>query len=65
MYVDIFKVLMALLEPSKKMGVKGMHPLDCLPLWGREGVPLTTAHKTKRITGKSYFNKAVLMKNAV
>jgi len=24
------------------MGVKGVHPLGCLPLWGREGVTLIT-----------------------
>ena len=24
-----------------KEGVKGMHPLGCLPLWGREGVTLS------------------------
>ena len=29
------------------MGVKGMHPLDCLPLWGREGV--TFLHSVKNI----------------
>jgi hypothetical protein len=33
----------ALLKPSKKEGgVKGVHPLGCLPLWGREGVTLLT-----------------------
>ncbi len=28
-----------------------MHPLGCLPLWGREGVTLQMACKRKRITG--------------
>ncbi len=32
-------------------GVKGMLPLGCLPLWGRDGVPLQMAYKRKRITG--------------
>jgi len=27
------------------MGVKGMPPLGCLPLWGREGVTLITLIK--------------------
>jgi hypothetical protein len=31
------------------MGVKGMLPLDCLPLRGREGVPLTGSLKYKKI----------------
>jgi hypothetical protein len=25
---------------AENEGVKGMHPLGCLPLWGREGVTL-------------------------
>ena len=27
-------------SPGKLKGVKGAHPLGCLPLWGREGVTL-------------------------
>ncbi len=42
----------ALLKLSKKGGVKGMHPLDGLPLRRRVGVTLQTANKKKRITGK-------------
>jgi hypothetical protein len=30
------------LEKGKNKGVKGMFPLGCLPLWGREGVILIT-----------------------
>jgi len=34
------------LEKGKdKKGVKGMFPLGCLPLWGREGVILITGGK--------------------
>jgi hypothetical protein len=35
------KVIEKVLEYGKnKTGVKGIHPLGCLPLWGREGVTL-------------------------
>jgi hypothetical protein len=37
----------ALLKPSKNEGVKEVHPLGCLPLWGREGVILLTDDKGK------------------
>jgi hypothetical protein len=37
---------------EKGGGVKGVHPLGCLPLWGREGVTLLIADKRKLITGK-------------
>jgi hypothetical protein len=30
-------------------GVKGMLPLGCFPLWGREGVTLTSVTKEKRL----------------
>jgi hypothetical protein len=39
--------LKALLKPSKTEGVKGLHPLGSLPLWGSEGVTLQTADKRK------------------
>jgi hypothetical protein len=44
------------LTPSRKnclnpKGVKGAHPLGCLPLWGREGVTLIIAAEDYRITG--------------
>jgi hypothetical protein len=36
----------------KKEGVKGMLPLGCLPLWGREGVILIVAAENYRMTLK-------------
>jgi len=36
-------------------GVKGMLPLGCLPLWGREGVSLIAFLKKWRVTG--FFTK--------
>jgi len=42
----------------KKEGVKGMLPLDCFPLWGREGVILQAATDNKRIEKKEDFNRA-------
>ncbi len=47
-----FQQTTALLNPSKKEGVKGILPLGCLPLWGREGVTLKAVEMMKRITGK-------------
>jgi hypothetical protein len=47
----------ALLKPSKKVGVKGIPPLGCFPLWGREGVTLLVLYKRKRMTEKQGFNK--------
>jgi hypothetical protein len=41
----------------KKEGVKGMLPLGCFPLWGREGVILQTAAENKRIEIKKDFNR--------
>jgi hypothetical protein len=35
-----------------KRGGKGMHPLGCLLLWGREGVNLLAAAENKRIPQK-------------
>jgi hypothetical protein len=35
-----------------KRGGKGMLPVGCLPLWGREGVTLLAAAENKRITQK-------------
>jgi len=37
------------------MGIKGMLPLGCLPLWGREGVSLIAFPKELRVTG--FFTK--------
>jgi hypothetical protein len=48
-----------------KRGGKGMLPLGCLLLWGREGVTLLAAAENKRITGKrglqqsQKFNKII------
>jgi hypothetical protein len=42
----------------RKKGVKGMLPLGCLPLRGREGVTLPAAAENMRITGKEDFNRA-------
>jgi hypothetical protein len=39
---------------NKERG-KGMLPLGCFPLWGREGVTLPAAAENKRITGKRGF----------
>jgi hypothetical protein len=40
-------------EPlKKKRGVKGVHPMGCLPLWGSKGVTLQTAEKRDLIIGK-------------
>jgi hypothetical protein len=38
-------------NPDKR-GSKGMLPVCCLPLWGREGVTLLAAAENKRITKK-------------
>jgi hypothetical protein len=43
----------------KKEGVKGMLPLGCFPLWGREGVILQAAAENKRIEKKEDINRAV------
>ena len=34
--------------PSSDMGVKGVLPLGCLPLWGREGVTLLASVSEQR-----------------
>jgi len=36
-------------------GVKGMPPLDCLPLWGREGVTLIASTKCKKMRAATGF----------
>jgi hypothetical protein len=38
--------------PTQKGGVKGMLPLGCLPLWGREGVTLIAAVEINFMTKK-------------
>jgi hypothetical protein len=45
-----------------KEGVKGLLPLGCFPLWGREGVILQTAAENKRIETKEDFNRVVFLK---
>ena len=37
---NIAIALRRLMKSSEKEGVRGMLPLSCLPLWGREGVTL-------------------------
>jgi hypothetical protein len=44
------------------VGVKGMLPLGCFPLWGREGVILQIAAENKRIEKKEDFNRAIFFK---
>jgi hypothetical protein len=38
-------------EISIPKGVKGMHPLGCLPHWGREGVTIINTEENKTISG--------------
>jgi hypothetical protein len=38
------------------VGVKGAHPLGCLPLWGREGVTLVNRKNLWRRIGFSSSN---------
>jgi hypothetical protein len=38
-----------------KRWVKGMLPLGCFPVWGREGVTLQMVDMNKRIIGKLDF----------
>jgi hypothetical protein len=40
------------MENPDKRGGKGMLPVCCLPLWGREGVTLPAAAENKQITKK-------------
>jgi hypothetical protein len=40
-------------ENIPKKGVKGVHPLGCLPLWGREGVTLAVVVEIHRISDKT------------
>jgi hypothetical protein len=44
-------------SPERKGGVKGAHPLGCLPLWGREGVTLLTPTAYRKVTGKRRFQR--------
>jgi hypothetical protein len=41
----------------RKEGVKGMLPLGCITLWGREGVILQTLTENKPIEKKEDFNR--------
>jgi hypothetical protein len=43
------------------MGVKGMLPVGCLPLWGREGVTLPTAAEYKHMIRKTGFQQSQLL----
>jgi len=42
----------------EKEGVKGMLPLGCLPLWGREGVTLIAAAENYQMTEKRGFQQS-------
>ena len=44
-------------ENSAGKGVKGMLPLGCLPLWGREGVTLIVAIENKQAKGRKQYKK--------
>jgi len=39
-------------ENISKVGVKGVLPVGCIPLWGREGAPFIVAAESKLVTGK-------------
>jgi hypothetical protein len=52
---NIAIIIRRLMKNPDKRGGKGMLPLGCLPLWGREGVTLLAAAENKRITGKRGF----------
>jgi hypothetical protein len=51
------ELLIRLKYIPEKEGVKGMLPLGCFPLWGREGVILQAAAENKRIEKKEDFNR--------
>jgi hypothetical protein len=57
-------------NPDKKGG-KGMHPLGCLPYWGRVEVTLLTAAENKRIpqkkriSTKPFFGSFLLSKRSI
>jgi hypothetical protein len=38
-----------------------MHPLDCLPHWGSEGVTLLAVAENKRTTGKKGFLMKIMI----
>jgi hypothetical protein len=42
------------------LGVKGLAPLGCLPLWGREGVTLAISTPAQKTRGD--FNRAIFLK---
>jgi hypothetical protein len=44
---------------TSKVGVKGVLPLGCLPLWGREGVTLIATAEINLVTGKKNFCKSI------
>jgi hypothetical protein len=39
------------MSERRRKGVKGMFPLGCLPLWGREGVTLIDVPKERKVRG--------------
>ena len=49
-------------KKGRKKGVKGMFPLGCFPLWGREGVIFITGGKYWLIIGeKKDFYRALFL----
>jgi hypothetical protein len=55
---NIAIIIRRLMKNPDKRGGKGMLPLGCLPLWGRERVTLLAAAENKRITGKRGFQQS-------
>jgi hypothetical protein len=60
-YLPIAIILNLVENITLKNGVKGMHPLDCLPFWGREGVTLIAAAENGRTTGKKGFPMKIMI----
>ena len=44
-------------------GVKGVLPLGCFPLWGREGVTLAAAEENNQTIGGYEFSRVELLKS--
>jgi hypothetical protein len=50
------------MNKKKIMGVKGMLPVGCFPLWGREGVTLKITRECEQNDGKTNFLQSRLSK---
>ena len=55
---NIAIALRRLMKSSEKEGVRGMLPLDCLPLWGESGSPSQLPHRISELQEKEDFNTA-------